>query len=647
MKYLVSIKATRVFCLLSLAFGLLATTACTDSFFETDPDSVLNDEDYISQENEMARGFLGLITAVQNVADNAIWMTDPRCQYLEITSNAPIALQNIYNYVDTDGNEYADPTGYYNIIIQCNDFINKMDQFHQRAKGAMSNTAKVDFNNMLSSAMRVKMWAYLQLISNYGEAYWWENAVSEVTSFNDANDYSFKKGNMKELLDKCIDQLDNGFTVDGVYIAPNLSMDWNYWIDPSNGSGYMAARDASGNVYADAVPYSAGTYGYWKYMVPPAEILLGELLSWRADCYGTGDAQASRSDWKRVRDVILQFMWDAKYYSSNSGSFTNLTDGQSGNICMYVMGAQMPLIYSSIFYYERPSVRNEAQLIMAAFYDYDNKQTNRLVQYFCPAYPGDGYYLRPSAYGQSLYNEADIRNTTQKICSNYINGQEALTKFYYFRDQGYLRNKIFEIEPAIILFRGVDLYYLLAEAENHLGHWEVADAIFNNGFMQKFPTSWTQLYDRLHETDSFGDIVWDYRYLRFHGSDLNASSSYNGYPNAPESEKYTMVGHQGNTGLMGSIRASIYDFDPSTNPDLSGSEAERMKITDLYIATEYIKEMQGEGKSYGMLAKMAQRWDDTQTFMIDVIKGNHTGHESDVQQQLSNNRFINWTLKTE
>lgn len=625
------------------SFLLLAgfSLASCDDFFETDPDNVLNDDDYISQENEMSRGLLGIAATVQSCADNVIWMTDPRLQYLEPTGNAPVALQEIYRYEDTDGNDYADPTPYYNIIVQCNDYFYKMAEFHNRVNGAMSVSAKEDFVNMLSCALRMKMYAYYMLVSNYGEAYWWEEQVSEVSDFKDAQLYSGKqkKNNMRDLLTKCIDQLTNGIDVDGVHVDPDLTMDWNYWDNPQTLNGYVAA------VLANGVPTNLGTFGYWKYMFPDAEPLLGLFYAWRASTYEGGDA-ASRADWLACRDVILQYMWDAETYTSD-GTAPNLTDGQSGAICRFVMGAQMPLIYTSIFQYETPTVRNLCQLVFGAFYDFDNQQTNRLVQYFCPAYP-DGYYLKPSDYGQSLYNESDIRCTVQRIASDKINGQEALTKFYYYFADGYLRDKITEIEPVVVLMRGADLHYLLAEAENHLGHWEVADAIFNNGFMQKFPLNVYQLYDRLHETDEYGNIVWDYRYLRFHGSDLSASTSYSAYPDAPADEKYNLTGHQGNTGLLGSIRASVYDFDPSTSTieGMNGSESDRMKATDKIIALEYMKEMSGEGRAYGWLARTAENWDDTQ-MMIDLVAGNHAGYESNVTKQLTNNRFINWTLKTE
>lgn len=64
-----------------------------DDFFTTDPDNIINVGDYISTENEMYRGFLGIITRMQNAGDHAIFLTDPRCNFLEIAPNAPVALR--------------------------------------------------------------------------------------------------------------------------------------------------------------------------------------------------------------------------------------------------------------------------------------------------------------------------------------------------------------------------------------------------------------------------------------------------------------------------------------------------------------------------------------------------------------------------
>src|SRR5574344_2248882 len=106
----------------ALLLLLLPLMACTD-FFETDPDNITNVEDYISKNDEMYKGFLGILTKMQQAGDHAIFLTDTRGDFLQVTGNAPLALKQIYNYEPTNGNPYADPSCYYAIVIACNDYI--------------------------------------------------------------------------------------------------------------------------------------------------------------------------------------------------------------------------------------------------------------------------------------------------------------------------------------------------------------------------------------------------------------------------------------------------------------------------------------------------------------------------------------------
>ena len=112
-----------------LALTLVASAtmlqSCND-YFDTDPKNIINTEDYIAQEDEMYRGYMGILNCVQKAGDHAIFLTDTRGAVLETTDNAPTELKSIYNWGTTNGNSYADPTCYYSIIVSCNDYIFKM-----------------------------------------------------------------------------------------------------------------------------------------------------------------------------------------------------------------------------------------------------------------------------------------------------------------------------------------------------------------------------------------------------------------------------------------------------------------------------------------------------------------------------------------
>lgn len=553
-------------------------------FFETDPDSVLNEDQYIAKEAEMYRGFLGIITRMQEAGDHAIYLTDTRSNYLETTGNAPISLQNIYRYESTDGNEYADPKPYYALIVSCNDFMVKMDEFYQRVDGALSDSAKVHIPRLVSSALRHKVWGYYMLGRIYGEAYQFDTNMTSLDELTPEN--GFTKLDMKGICDYCIDLLDNGVELCGQQIPADLEMDWTYWVNPMGGNQ---------------------AYKHWNLMTPRWINLRAELASWRTNYE---DEAAAKADWQWVRHNVLEYLTNAIIANSSE---------------WYSCSMQIILQYPNIFWTEQ--VGYSQQIMGAVFYDYQNKQCNRLVQYFCPEYPADGYYLKPSEKALTVYSESDIRGPQQRLVCNTLGGQLAFSKYYYTRlnNQGYLRQNIFEIQPTIPLFRGHDLHFLLAEAENHLGHWDAAKTLLNTGFLNRFPGGGATI-----PADSLdGEAIWDMRYAN---------------------HWFAASGGYGDIGIVGANRGSEYDL-PTIADDATEEEKrafayseERIKAYDLALADEYLKEFTGEGKSYSYLLKMAERYGKDYKIVYDRVKTKYDD-ASQVESSLSKKYFIDWTLE--
>ena len=84
-----------------LLFAGLALTSCSD-YFDPSPKGIMDADDSFSEGNQTYKGMLGVINAVQQAGDHAIFLTDTRMNVLETTPNAPAALQSIYKYDDTD-----------------------------------------------------------------------------------------------------------------------------------------------------------------------------------------------------------------------------------------------------------------------------------------------------------------------------------------------------------------------------------------------------------------------------------------------------------------------------------------------------------------------------------------------------------------
>jgi len=549
----------KIFCILSV---LVAITSC-DDFFETNPDNILNSKDYISKNDDAYKGFMGIITRMQAAGDQAIFLTDTRGDYLDITPNAPVPLQNIYNYEETDGNEYADPTCYYSVIVACNDFIDKVRIYKEKNAVSLDEKTITNYNAMVSSTLRIKVWAYYTLGRIYGKAIWFDSPLEELTNLNEISVFTHLN-DMPSIVEACIRLLDNGVQQNGVTIPANLDMNWV--------------------AYLDEETQNEAQYEYWKYLTPNYLLLRSELLAWRG----------TQNDWLWIRDNIVEYI-----------------DIQHNTISDFMFSCGIPLTgqYHTMFFTER--IGYNMQLVSSIMYDYTNDQTNRLVQYFCPNYPGGGYYLRPSEFAIGKYQEGDIRSFTQRLVMNSINGQVSFSKYFYHRGT-YLRSKIFEIMPSIILQRGHDFHFLLAEAENHLGNWRQAECILNQGLTNEFPYATSLPSD------------WSPFYASWFA------------PN----------GGYGDVGIVGCARGVNHPLPKPTDVNYNITEEERMKLYDLALADEYLLEYTGEGKSYSYLIKMAQRYGDATIIADRVCPKYPAAKQTEVRSVIvAGGYWVNWNLK--
>lgn len=548
--------------------SLLALPACTD-FFDTDPDNITNSEDYISKDDEMYKGYLGILTKLQQAGDQAIFLTDTRADYMEVTGNAPVELQDIYNYRDTKGNSYADPLCYYAVIIACNDFASKMGEYRKRVGESMDESSQTDFNSLISSSIRIKVWAYYTLGRIYGKAYWFDDPLVELNNLKDATTFTPLE-DMNAIVNRCINLLDTGVVVyKNQRIPANLEMDWATWLDPES-----ANQDA---------------YRYWSYLTPNWLLLRCELLSWRG----------TYNDWSWMKDNILKFIYDAQ---------TKVADTwiPTPNF-MYACNIPLTGTYYQQFFTEQ--IGNKYSLVSGIMYDYANDQTNRLVEYFCPQYPGN-YYLRPSSYAISKYPESDLRSLTQKLNMNVINGDTCFTKNYYLRGS-YLKAKIFEIMPTIVLQRGQDFHFLLAEAENHLNHWRQARCILNQGLTNEFTYA------------SYMPSDWDPNY----------------------SSWWAPSGGYGDVGLVGSVRGNNHLLPEPTDAGYNLSDYERQRMYDLALADEYLLEYPGEGKAYSYLIKMAERYHEPSIIADRVVPKYPLAKQAEIRSAIESGRYwVDWDL---
>ncbi|MEE0362793.1 MAG: hypothetical protein UDP20_10960, partial [Prevotella sp.] len=348
------------------------------------------------------------------------------------------------------------------------------------------------------------------------------------------------------------------------------------------------------------------------------------------------DEEAAQADWQWIHDNLLQYMYD--YQMGYNEKATERITGDQGVSDIFQLNMKLQsdsqTAYFLIFYNNRQGLMT--QLLSSIMYDYDNHQRNRLVQYFCPEYPSDeSFYLQPSDYGVSLYNENDIRGYTQGWMMRTLSGKRCVSKYYYgydfvTRTYHYLDDEdIYKIQPAIPTFRAHDLHFLLAEAETHLGHFDQAYVILNHGASAEFP-------DKKLPWQT--DPAWDQRY------DPWVSAPSGGY---------------GNLGIAGSANGTMHDLPRPGDDDWDNYTEDQLKeMYDWALADEHMKEYIAEGKSYSYMCKIAERYansayrngnEEKARDSVAVRIGPKyavTGRQGTVEGRIrSNGYFINWQLQ--
>ena len=147
----------------------------------------------------------------------------------------------------------------------------------------------------------------------------------------------------------------------------------------------------------------------------------------------------------------------------------------------YLRNAQLLGQWGKFFNYETPY---DYESVSAVMYNYQNKQTNSLLKHFDSDYPNK-FWLAPAEKAMERFsdkdfdpigaNEEDFRKT---YTFKEYNGKWVISKFRppYNPVRAAYRDDVF-----VYLYRGAELYLMMAEAFNQLGKKNAVDALINTG----------------------------------------------------------------------------------------------------------------------------------------------------------------------
>lgn len=417
---------------------ICATLTSCEDFFSPETDDEFDANAGYSSNTEMYTGFLGIITKVQAIGDKEILLTETRGELIEPSDESSSELISLYNYdANLQGNTYANPMGYYEVIIACNDYLNSMLRYREHP-----NVDDDAWQTLVSSAVRIKVWTYKTLAEIYGEAIWFDDPMTELV---DIHDERFELLQLPQLIDRCLTLLEQGY--EGV--KSNLNIDWHEYLAP----GTSLANSE---------------YRKWNWMIPAYAGLYAELCLWKG---AVMDAQG--------QDALAYYQNAADTLLIALGGQINVTSDPGSNV-YWLPSAATPGHYNC-WDLAQPY---PYETVSAIFYDYTKNQTNTLLKHFSNEYPNK-YWLRPSEAGMERFLDpqfnpgSSTNDTRYKRCFGTSAGQPYLSKFRSVGSSA--RVNAYQDDCHIYFYRATQYHMMLCEALNHLRRFYAMNAVFNSG----------------------------------------------------------------------------------------------------------------------------------------------------------------------
>lgn len=552
---------------LNTAFILTAILfAGCNSFFEVDTDDTLDDSKYIAEESEMYSGYIGIMTKLQAIGDKIIYLNELRGEMVKPTATAPSELYNLYNYDDDlSGNSYADPAGFYEVINACNDYLRKLQTYKEN-----NSINESHYKALVSSTLRIKAWTFMTIAKIYGKAVWVDKPM---TSLRDLS--KFKTLDIDKVMAACKNLLDIGFDdIDGTYETA-----WKDWVDPDTD-------------LADS------EYRRWDMMTPPYFALYGEICLWLGK-------------YQKCIDVIQGHM-NSVYEKTNNQSIAFLrNDMHIGK-------------WSSFWNYETPY---DYESVSAIMYNYQKNQTNSLLKHFDSDYPNK-YWLAPADVAVARFKDKNfdpIGNKTEDYRMGYTvkeyKGNWVISKF---RPVSNAVRAAYRDDVFVYIYRGADLYFMLAEAFNQLGKKSAIDALINVGI---------EGYTDEFEKNADGVLSGTWNGFTPHWSTQKTTYHLANGTTSITSRKY------GDKGIRGGGYTSMGARSFTSN----------IRENDEELLKEMMLEMACEGKTYPAMIRMAKRHNDNSIIAKYIVeKYTETGNADAIRTKIMNgDYFIKWDLGTE
>jgi len=438
---------------IALSFVISGAVSCK-KFLDVKPEDKLVSEQMYRNVYDADAAVLGVYGKLMNVAKQYVILNELRADLMSVTVNADPYLREIETGTVTEGNPYANPKYFYEVILNCNDVLKNFDIMLQDKKFSQD-----EYNQRYSDIGAIRSWVYLQLGIQFGNIPYITDPLANIDDVKDES--KFPKVTFDDLLDKLI-----SFTEALPYKKPYME-----------GSSLVISVDG---------------YNTAKFFINK-ECLLGDLNLWK------GNYTQAATYYKSVMETGTPSGNDNEKYDTYKVKWAEVTthnDLAVGYI-RYKEQDIRSLVDNSTQGWKSMFIRGQDVLwntewIWVLPFSKDFKPANPFIDLFSNR--GGSYLVKPSQRAIDMWGSQKQLNGVpydargKKFTYNDLDGQPVIMKYIY----NYLDPltwqpvNFFEKEGQWFLYRAATLHLRFAEAANRDNRHKLANALLNVGIQKAY-----------------------------------------------------------------------------------------------------------------------------------------------------------------
>ena len=403
-----------------------------DKMLDLPNDSLLPEEKAYVDEFSARSAVMGVYASLQDIGEQLVILGELQGDLLTVTGNAENDLRQINEHMVDESNVYADPSGFFRVIINCNEVIHKI----HLAKESDENISDLEYASYIAELKIIRAWVYFKMVQIYGAVPYFEEPLSD---YDQGHALEAKLDSLRTedfILDTILKQL--------------IGID-TFELNMLEESPFFAIRVKKSTNWA----------------------LQGDIYLWRSDF-----AYA-----KRIYDKVINIMTEEGFDGVERLPYINSFDFQDVN-------------WKTIFQFNLSSGPFETMAVMLIPYSKLYNQQHRLQRIFYFGEGGDyllkptDYILNLFQSQQVMRYEVqpdhikgapgDL-NRGKGVSYDSIDGKPVVTKYSLFREP-------FDNDAGIFIYRTEDYHLKTCETYARTGKTEDAIAHLNEGLL--YGTVW-------------------------------------------------------------------------------------------------------------------------------------------------------------